>query len=308
MRSALAREAFDALGTTAVVAADRDGITTAVAEVRREVEAIDRTCSRFRPDSDLSRVNAAAGAWTRVDGLLLEAVEVALRAASLTEGAVDPTVGRAMVRLGYDRDFRFIATGRASPIIPLVPGPPKWPQIEIRRSRSQIRIPEGVNLDLGATAKALAADRAASRAATATGGGVLVSLGGDVSVAGAAPAGGWPIGITDDHAGSPEVGETISISGGALATSSTTVRRWRSGGREVHHVIDPRTGFPAEEVWRTVSVCAKNCVDANTASTASIVLGVRAVPWLSDQRLPARLVALGGTVVRICGWPERRAS
>jgi FAD:protein FMN transferase len=308
MRSGLVREVFDALGSTAVVVADPDRIATAVTEVRREVHAIDRSCSRFRPDSDLSRVNAAAGAWTRVDGMLLDAVEVALRAARLTEGVVDPTVGRAMVRIGYDRDFRVIATEGAAPTIPFEPEARRWPEIEIRRDRAQIRIPEGVSLDLGATAKALAADRAARRAATETGGGVLVGLGGDVSVAGAAPTGGWPIGIADDHAGSPEVGETISISTGALATSSTTVRRWRSGGREVHHVIDPRTGFPAEEVWRTVSVCAQTCVEANTASTASIVLGGTAIGWLTGHRLPARLVGVDGTVVRICGWPERRAS
>jgi FAD:protein FMN transferase len=306
--SGLARRAFDALGTTAVVAADRDGIATAVAEVRREVDAIDRTCSRFRSDSDLSRVNGGAGTWTRVDELLLEAVQVALRAARLTEGMVDPTVAHAMVRLGYDRDFRLITSDGTASTIPLAPDPPRWPQIEIRRDRSQIRIPEGVMLDLGATAKALAADRAAKRAAAATGGGVLVGLGGDVSVAGTPPPGGWSIGIADDHAGTPEMGETISITTGALATSSTTVRRWRSGDRELHHVIDPRTGSPAEEVWRTVSVCAQTCVDANTASTAAIVLGGGAIGWLSDRRLPARLVGVDGTVIRIRGWPERRAS
>jgi FAD:protein FMN transferase len=304
----LVREVFDALGTSAVVAADRDSIATAVAEVRREVHAIDRSCSRFRPDSDLSRVNDAAGAWTRVDGLLLDAMELALRAARLTGGAVDPTVGRAMVRLGYDRDFRLIATEGSATTLPFEPESPRWPQIEIRRDRSQIRIPEGVSLDLGATAKALAADRAASRAASATGGGVLVSLGGDVSVAGTPPLGGWSIGIADDHAGPPEAGETISISTGALATSSTTVRRWRRGGREMHHVIDPATGLPAEEVWRTVSVCARTCVDANTASTAAVVMGATATGWLCAQRLPTRLVGVDGTVVRICGWPERQAS
>lgn len=308
MRSRLAREAFESLGTTAVVATEPDRIATAVAEVRGEVRDIDRACSRFRPDSELSRVNEAAGAWTRVGDLFLEAVEVALWAARLTGGAVDPTIGRAMVRLGYDRDFASLASEGPARSIPFALEPSRWREVEIRRASSEIRIPNGVSLDLGATAKALAADRAARRAAAAAGEGVLVGLGGDISVAGTPPPNGWSIGIVDDQAGSPEPGETISISSGAVATSSTTVRRWRRGADEMHHVLDPWTGLPAREDWRTVSVCARTCVDANTASTAAIVLGDAAVEWLVPQRLPVRLVRADGTIVRLGGWPERRTS
>jgi thiamine biosynthesis lipoprotein len=128
-----------------------------------------------------------------------------------------------------------------------------------------------------------------------------VSLGGDVAVAGPVPAEGWPVGIADGHR-DRDVAATVALRGGGLATSSTTQRRWRRGGREVHHILDPRTGAPAPVIWRTVSVAAASCVEANTASTAAIVLGATAPAWLWRRRLPARLVRHDGAVVGTCGW------
>lgn len=306
----LASASFAALGTTAVVVVDHpSGLPAAVTAVRQELDDIDRTCSRFRSDSDLSRLNDADGAWTEVDDLLVRAVDAALRAARLTEGLVDPTIGEAMQRIGYDRDFAEVpARGPISVTADDWLSTPRWSLVEIRRDRSQVRLPRGVRLDLGATAKALAADRSAVRAALAADSGTLVSLGGDIAVAGASPVAGWPVGIADDHAASPEPGETIALASGGLATSSTTVRRWSRGDASVHHIVDPRTGRPAPEVWRTVSVCAATCVDANTASTAAIVLGEEAPAWLAGQGLPARLVRVDGTTVRVGRWPDRVAA
>jgi FAD:protein FMN transferase len=134
---------------------------------------------------------------------------------------------------------------------------------------------------------------------------VLVSLGGDIAVAGPAPAGGWPILVTDDHRADPSKadGQVVGIAAGGLATSSTAVRRWRTTDGVVHHVVDPRTGRPAREVWRTVSVAARSCVDANTASTAAIVLGEDARSWLIERGLPARLVRPDGRVDTTGTWP-----
>jgi thiamine biosynthesis lipoprotein len=126
---------------------------------------------------------------------------------------------------------------------------------------------------------------------------VLVSLGGDVAVAGQAPAGGWPIRIDTD-------GPTVALSAGGLASSSTTVRTWRAGALRLHHIVDPRTGRPAETSWRTVSVAAASCVDANTASTAAVVLGDHAPEWLAARELPARLAPSGARAVCVAGWPE----
>jgi thiamine biosynthesis lipoprotein len=170
-------------------------------------------------------------------------------------------------------------------------------------------LPRGVALDLGATAKALSADRIATRAAATTGTGVLVSLGGDVRVAGPTPDDGWRIAVGDDHERAlvdPDL--VVSIAAGGLATSSTARRTWRRAGRTVHHIVDPRTGDVPAGRWRTVSVAAATCVDANTASTAAVVLGDAAPGWLTDRRLPARLVDLDGAVITTAGWPERRAA
>ena len=171
-----------------------------------------------------------------------------------------------------------------------------------------VRVPSGVELDLGATAKALAADRSARAAHEAAGCGVLVSLGGDVAIAGDAPPGGWSVRIADDHAAALDApGPAVALAGGGLASSGTTVRRWRSGDAELHHIVDPRTGRPAETPWRTVSVAAASCVDANVAGTAAVVLGDAAPAWLAERRLPARLVARGGGALCVAGWPEDAA-
>lgn len=293
---------FRALGTSAaVLTVELSDLADALRAVRAEIRAVDEACSRFRPDSELSAVNRAGGACVRVGAVLCAALAAALRAARLTDGDVDPTVGGALAMLGYDRDFADLSSGPAVGVV-RVPG---WERVELDIESSTVRVPEGAMLDLGATGKAVAADCAAAAAADATGRGVLVSLGGDVAVAGPPPPGGWTVRVADSHDAPLDApGQIIELNGGALATSSTTVRRWLRGGDEVHHVIDPHTGAPAQVRWRTVSVAAATCVDANTASTAAIVRGDRAVGWLEALGLPARLVRPDGTVVTVAGWPE----
>jgi thiamine biosynthesis lipoprotein len=300
----LGRARFRALGTGAVVLVTEAGsLEPARGAVAAEVDAIDRACSRFRPDSDLERVNRSGGRAVPVGGALLEALEVALRAARASGGGVDPTVGEAVRVLGYDRDFDAVPrAGRPLLRVATVPG---WRQVRLDRARGLVRVPAGVLLDLGATAKALAADRAAARAAEAAGCGVLVSLGGDLATAGEPPPGGWSVRVADAHdAADAADGETVGIRGGALATSSSTVRRWARGDEQLHHIVDPATGRPAAGPWRTVSVAAATCVDANVAATAAMVRGEASPAWLGALGLPARLVALDGSVVRVAGWPQ----
>lgn len=297
---------FPALGTTVTVAAvDPRALPAARAAVELELDAIDRACSRFRDDSELARLNAARGRAVEAGALLREAIRVAVDAARATGGLVDPTVGRTLRLAGYDATFRTVAARDGRAFRARFAQTPGWQTIAIDDARGTIRVPDGAELDLGATAKALAADRASRAAAAAGGCGVLVGIGGDVAVAGPPPAGGWAVGIADDHrAAADELHTTVAIGGGGLATSSTTVRRWRSGARELHHVIDPRTGRPAVTPWRTVSVAASSCVDANVAATAALVLGAGAPAWLEERGLPARLVGAAGEVVRLGGWPS----
>lgn len=302
-----ASSTFHALGTTVtVVTTDLHTLPLVEQVLHQDLAAIDLACSRFRPDSELSRLNAAAGTATVVSPLLASALDVALRAAELTDGAVDPTVGRSVIANGYDRTFTTVRPESVTPAPAAVPAP-GWRTIDWNPTARRIVIPPHTTLDLGATAKALAADRAAQHAAEAAGCGVLVNLGGDLATAGDPPTGDWVVGLADDHT-DDRPGPAVSISSGSLATSGTTVRRWKRGGRDHHHIVDPATGRPTDVYWRTVTVAAATCVDANTASTAAIVLGPRAVDWLTRSGLPARLVHLDGRVCRIGDWPGETAT
>ncbi len=240
MSATLASERFDALGTGAVlVTTDPGALGPARHVLDRHLAQLDAACSRFRDDSELVAVNAAGGRPVRISPTLAAALDVALRVAVETDGVVDPTVGRAVRLLGYDRDFAGLpADGPPCIEVTTVPG---WQAIRYDAAGRTLSVPRGVELDLGATAKAWCADEAAQAVAAATGVGVLVSLGGDVAVAGPAPAGGWPVRVTDRFDDPPELGgPVVTIDAGGLATSSTTRRRWTAG--RTHHASPDRPG------------------------------------------------------------------
>jgi thiamine biosynthesis lipoprotein ApbE len=311
---ATAFTAWQALGMLVpLVVTDPGQLDAAQRLLADDLAELDLACSRFRPDSELSALGTAARDATgpvtvTVSPLLAEAIAVSLRAASLTDGDVDPTVGGALSALGYDRDFRQVpATGPALPGgigVRIIPG---WRSIRLDPATRRLTVPPGIQLDLGATVKGWAADRSAARIAATLGCGVLVSLGGDTSVAGEPPDGGWRIRVQDLTAmpdePPPGPSTVVAIRDGGLATSSTAARRWKRGGDVLHHILDPRTGQPAAPVWRTASVAAASCADANTAATAAIIRGRQAPAWLASLNLPARLVEPDGTVHTIAGWP-----
>jgi thiamine biosynthesis lipoprotein ApbE len=297
-----------ALGTDVrLVVTEAAGHEAARRAVEARLDAFDRACSRFRPDSELTALNRAAGRWVTVGALLLEAIEAALWAAAATGGAVDPTVGRALRVAGYDRDFTSVAPSGGAIQVRLRPAP-GWQALAVDRQRSRVRLAPGTELDLGATAKGLAADRAAEAAWAALGrgrGGALVGLGGDVAVRGEPPPGGWAVLVAEDSATPLDAGgEVVTIGDGGVATSSTRVRRWTRGCVELHHIIDPATGAPCAGPWRSATVAAATCLQANAAATAAIVLGTGALPWLTERGLPARLVGNDGAVAATPAWPE----
>ncbi|TNC24358.1 FAD:protein FMN transferase [Amycolatopsis alkalitolerans] len=283
--------------TARVVVTDPVALADARALVEAELAAVDAACSRFRPDSELGRVEGAG--TVGVSELLAGLVDAALVAARRTDGDVDPTLGDALARLGYDRDLPQVTLD--GPAIPVQVRPaPGWWRVTLDGRR--LTVPPGVHLDLGATAKAWTADRCARRAAGALGTGVLVELGGDLATAGAGPAGGWQV-LVADQPGDPACVVAVP-SGTAMATSSTNSRTWRRGDRLLHHVLDPRSCQPVPRVWRSVTVVADRCVDANTLTTASLVRGEDALPWLAERGVPARLVDSSGRVHALGGWPE----
>ncbi len=305
----------EALGTTARLAVWPPAEAgAAMAAVDAVLAALDLQASRFRPDSEISWLHRSAGGLFMLSDGLAEAVRVALEAARWTGGLTDPTVGEALISLGYDRDFAAIDPNRREP--PPTPLPaPGWQRV--RLDGPLLWLPAGVRLDLGATAKGLGSDRAARAVMAATGhtGGVLISLGGDIATAGIPPRDGWPILAAGqsghDDADSPGTGsassglaQLVRLPRGAVATSSISCRSWRRAGRVLHHIVDPRTGLPAAGPWQTASVAAMTCADANAAATASIVAGGQAVDWLTAAGAPARLVSHTGQVRHIGGWPE----
>ena len=300
---------FDVWSTTAtLVVTDPGALDAALAELDDELAGIDATCSRFRIDSEINRVLATPGHDVELSPVLNAAITAALRVAVVTDYLVDPTVAAAVIAQGYDSDIAaVVARAMTDGAIGTStsagrPAPGAW-RIRHDPATAVLHLPAGVGIDLGATAKALAADRAAARIARATGSGALVGLGGDIAVAGDAPAGGWRIAIAEDHRGSAQTHQTVSITTGGLATSSTTVRRWRTSSGWAHHIVDPRTGENPAPRWRTASVAAASCVDANAAATAAIVLGADAPDWLVTRGLPALLIDVNGSASAFAGWP-----
>ena len=221
--------------------------------------------------------------------------------AALSERPVAPRVGDFAALSGRPvapvvRDFAVQTGHRVGPAVRVF-NTPDWRSVRLRGR--ELTVPDGVLLDLGATAKAVAADRAAARVFSELGVGVLVALGGDIATAGPAPEGGWRI-LVQDRPGDPSC--TVRLpAGAALATSSTASRTWGRPGELLHHIVDPRTGRPAPRVWRTVSVAAYSCLRANTLSTAAIVRGHDAPSVLGAA--PSRLVTPTLNVVHSGGWP-----
>lgn len=270
----------------------------ACGELKTLMDRVDKAASRFRPDSELSAVNSRAGALVPVSRLLVDLVDVSLVAAQMSGGAVDPTVGPAVIAAGYDADIETVR--RRFPQPPDGPKPVAgWQEVRLNRKLALLGVPADCALDLGATAKAWTADRAANVISKRYGCAVLVEIGGDLRAAGT-PTKPWVITVAE-RAG--EKGVLVTLAHGGLTTSTRTVRRWQTPTGYAHHVIDPRTGLPAEGQYRTASVWAPTAVRANTFSTALVATGDAALGRLKLAGHPARLVAEDGEVTELSGWP-----
>ena len=274
----------------------------AVATARDLLDEIDRVASRFRPDSELMTLARDDDGGVDVSDVLAALLREALEAAAATDGAVDPTVGSALLAIGYDRDISQVLESDR-PVRVVVRRVPGWRSLRLEGNR--LFRPVGVCLDLGATAKAVAADWVASTVAERCGTGVLVSLGGDIATAGTPPPDGWQIAVRDVES-DPEA--RISLGAGAVATSSTVRRAWTRAGVRYHHVVDPRTSLPVGTTWRSVSVVADTCAHANTVSTAALVKGPHGPGYVRATGRPARFVREDRRVLLLNGWPEERSA
>jgi len=281
-----------------LVVDDPRALTRATADLTALLARVDKAASRFRDDSELSRANARAGRPTPVSTALVRLTTAALDAARDSDGLVDPTLGRTLAELGYDRDIAEVLHSDGEPTARHV-RTRDWRSVRVHREGGLLTVPAGTALDLGATAKAWTADHAARTLAARYDTGVLVELGGDLAVAGPRPD-GWCITVAEHEGGD---GELLHLLRGGVATSTTTLRTWRRDGQTRHHIVDPRTGLCADGPWRTVTVADSSALAANTASTAAIVLGEAAVAWLETRGLAARLVGTDGAVTATKLWP-----
>jgi thiamine biosynthesis lipoprotein len=244
--------------------------------------------------------------------LLAAATGAAVWAARETGGLVDPTLGHSLAAAGYDRDYDAVRLddGPAAIPVPAIIG--AWQEVRADPAGA-VLVPAGTALDLGATGKAFAADLIAAAISAHTGAGCVLSLGGDVAVGradatgdGAGDGAGdtvpWRVAIAETPQDPPAA--MVTLASGGLATSTTLTRRWHRGGQVVHHLLDPATGRSVEALWRTVSVAGPTCLEANTASTAAVVIGARATEWLAARGVAARLVDAEGAVTYAGGWTE----
>lgn len=292
-----ARHAFRAMGTQVCLVADHRSDARTFERVARSVELTfvreERRFSRFRPESELARVNARAGRWTPVTSRFAEVVRLAIRAAEETDGLFDPTILPTLESLGYDRDFDELLAGARAALRPARTCG-RWAEIAVRDDR--ILLPAGVRMDLGGIAKGWTADLAAELAVAGGLRWAIVNAGGDLRLAGLAPAGGVEVGIEDPQVPDGEVGR-ITIEHGALATSGVTKRAWGPG---LHHLVDPRTGSPADGPALQATVWAPTCAEAEVRAKRALLEGRPAL-----TRLDGLLVLADGSVVTNIGTDLR---
>lgn len=267
--------------------------------------AWERRLSRFRPDSELCRLNERAGTAVPVSPVLRDVVGIALDAARATDGLVTPTLLDQLEVAGYDRTFAAIRAGMDTaepyPGKPAVPDSGAWRHIEIDRHAGTIALPPGVRIDLGGSAKGWAADRAAWLLGRL--GPALVDAGGDIAATGPPPGEpGWPIAVADPRHPGASLG-LVCLARGGLATSGRDRRRWLRDGRWHHHLIDPRTGLPAETDVLTATVVAGSAVEAELATKYALLLGAdRAIQWLDQRGLGGILVLEDDRVLSSQHW------
>ncbi len=296
----LRRTSFGAMGTTVALLLPDDASELYTRVVRELFDVWERTLSRFQPDSELSRLNRQTGTPTVVSELLFSVLTTALDAAAATGGLYDPTLLPQMLYVGYDRTFGEMDADQPAPLASYPPVTAGWRDVALDAATRRVTLPHGVGLDFGGIAKGLAVDAALDTLRRQGISRALVNAGGDLAVIGLPPAlDHWPIAIPGR-----DRQWVLALERGAVATSGIARRYWRQDGIERHHLLDPRSGLPAESGIWSVSVVASTCAQAEVAAKVAFILGaVRGVRFLEDHRLAGVLVARGGRWYPAGEWP-----
>jgi thiamine biosynthesis lipoprotein len=295
----MCREEFRAMGTTISLLLPENQAEQGIQIVRTLFTEWEQTLSRFLPDSELSRLNQQAGTSVAVSDLLYHVLTTALTAAQATQGVYDPAMLDQLVRLGYDRTFDDLPSVRFAPIVPGEPGG-RWRGIRVDHIRQRVILPVGIKLDFGGIAKGMAVDAALEKLRQSGVSPALVNAGGDLAVLGLPPAvEHWQLAVPGR-----ERFWTIPLRQGAMATSGIARRHWWQGQTLRHHLLDPRTGLPAQSDLWSVTVVADRCEQAEVAAKVAFILGSQqGADFLRRHPIAGLLVREDGTWETVEPWP-----
>ncbi len=295
----LHREEFRAMGTTISLLLPESQAESGAQIVRTLFSEWEQALSRFLPESELSQLNSQAGTPIAVSDLLYTVLATALTAAQATEGVYDPALLDQLVRVGYDRTFDELPAVSFDPIIPGEPGG-RWRGIKVDPIRRRVTLPIGIKLDFGGIAKGMAVDAALERLRQGGVSPAMVNAGGDLAVLGL-PTGAeqWPVSVPG-----LEQFWTIPLHHGAIATSGIARRHWWQGKTLRHHLLDSRTGLPAQSDLWSVTVVADRCEQAEVAAKVAFILGSgQGAGFLRKHHIAGLLVRADGTWDAVEPWP-----
>jgi thiamine biosynthesis lipoprotein len=287
------------MGTTIALLLPENQVEQGTRIVRDLFAEWEQALSRFIAESELSRLNRAAGTPVAVSDLLYSVLATALTAARATEGVYDPAMLEQLEKIGYDRTFDAIRTGDFDPIIPGEPGG-RWRGIKVNPIYREVTLPAGIKLDFGGIAKGMAVDAALERLRENGISPALVNAGGDLAVLGLPPTGDtWLISVPGrEHYWS------LPLHHGAVATSGIARRHWRQGNILRHHLLDPRTGLPAQSDLWSVTVVTDRCEQAEVAAKVAFILGSRqGADFLRKHSIAGLLVHEDGACESVEPWP-----
>jgi FAD:protein FMN transferase len=295
----MTRSLFRAMGTTISLLVPAADLNRGEEIVRALFFDWEQALSRFLPESGLSQLNRMAGSPVIVEELLFAVMDRALAAARATDGLYDPTLLNQLKQLGYDRTFDALPAEQPATRHQATPGG-RWRDIQINSALRLVKLPAGVGVDFGGIAKGMAVDAVLEQLRQHGLQMALVNAGGDLAVLGVpALERQWPIEVE---------GKTrswvIPLKLGALATSGVSRRHWRQGGHERHHLLDPRTGLPAQSGLWSVTVAADSCEQAEVAAKVAYLLGEeRGGEFLRRHDLSGLLVREDGSWSATGSWP-----
>ncbi len=281
------------MGSKILVAVDstESKVLEIVHQVPLWFEEWENTFSRFRPESELSRLNRSNGKPFDASKSLMTLLELAQTMREVTRGAVTPLVLNALIYSGYDVDFDALKAQSRGLDLGHLPVPPDACMFEIDASANRVLLPEGVHVDLGGFVKGWAAHQAMQRLDEFAP--CLVNAGGDIAISGQMADGmPWLIGVENPLAPEEHVA-LIEVGGRGIATSGKDYRRWLVGGEVMHHLIDPWTGMPAVGDVFSATIIAGDVMSAEAAAKAAVILGsARGQAWLDEQPGIAYLLQL----------------